>query len=434
MVAADYTHSPTPEEIMEYLDGEGTAAARSALEAHLALCGTCRAVASEQRQLSTSVRGWQMAAAPASLRPPAATWRRRVLPLRMPAWRPSRNAIVAVAAAAAVLLAAFVGRPDGRPQSSASPASTNVGAVPEGSAASVIEQTTEPLGSGRAASFGDATSSGRGMAGGVDSAARYARMPPSPSRGAAQQAGTPSPANLQDLSRPSVIRTGTLRIVVKEFEGVRLAVERLVTSAGGFIDQMTVTGDAGSPRALRGSLRIPADAFAEVSDQVRRLGQVVEDTQGSQDVSDQLIDLGARLASARATERRLTELLRERTGGLSDVLDVERELARVRIEIERLDASTTNLNRRVSYATLTVHVAEERKAGLDPGPWSLASRIRVATADGIEAALESAIGLLLSILRGGPRLLLWVLVLTPAGLLGRWLWRARSGDSRVQTN
>ena len=64
------------------------------------------------------------------------------------------------------------------------------------------------------------------------------------------------------------------------------------------------------------------------------------------------MDLDARLASARATEKRLTELLANRTGRLSDVLDVERELARVRLDIERLDAEKTNIGRRVTYATI----------------------------------------------------------------------------------
>ena len=71
------------------------------------------------------------------------------------------------------------------------------------------------------------------------------------------------------------------------------------------------------------------------------------------------------------------------------MLEVERELARVRLDIERLDAEKTNVGRRVSYATIGVTITEERKAGLDAGPLSLATRIRIAAADGLESALES---------------------------------------------
>jgi hypothetical protein len=228
----------------------------------------------------------------------------------------------------------------------------------------------------------------------------------------------------QDTARkPSVVRTTTLRIVARDFDAVRPAVESVVAAAGGFLDRLTATGGPGSVRALHGTLRIPSDRLGEVSERLRQLGQVVEDTQRSEDVSDQLVDLDARLASARTTERRLVELLRSRTGTLSDVLNVERELARVRIDVERLDAETTNIGRRVSYATVIIDIAEERKAGLTPGPLSFASRVRTAAADGVESALESAAWTLLSLLRAGPILGLWALVLGSAWLIFR---RARA--------
>jgi hypothetical protein len=205
---------------------------------------------------------------------------------------------------------------------------------------------------------------------------------------------------------PAVIRTASLQIVAKDFGGVRAAVEAIVAQSAGFIDQMTITGDTSTARALRGTLRVPGDRLTDALTRLRGLGQVVEDTQGSQDVTDQIVDLDARLTSARATEQRLTELLRNRTGKLSDVLEVERELTRVRLDIERLDAEKTNVGRRVSYATIGLTIMEERKAGLD-GPLSIATRIRVAAADGLEAALESVALTVLFLLRAGPTLMLW---------------------------
>jgi hypothetical protein len=235
------------------------------------------------------------------------------------------------------------------------------------------------------------------------------------------------------LKRPAIIRTVTLRIVTKEFEGIRPTVEGIVAAAGGFVDHMTATGHQASARSLSGTLRIPSDRLAEVADRLRRLGQVVEDTQGSEDVSDQLVDLGVRIKSARATETRLGELLRNRTGTLSDVLEVERELARVRVDIERLDAETTNIGRRVSYATVKLEIVEERKAGLNTGPLSLASRFRIAAANGIESAIESGVGTLLWIVEAGPFLVLWALILGLGWLILRPArgWWTRRKDASV---
>ena len=81
MAAAEYTHSPSPDEIMEFLDGEGTAAGRTAIEAHLADCAACQVIASEQRHLSMEMSEWIVGAAPASLLAPMRS-RRRLLASR----------------------------------------------------------------------------------------------------------------------------------------------------------------------------------------------------------------------------------------------------------------------------------------------------------------------------------------------------------------
>jgi hypothetical protein len=111
------------------------------------------------------------------------------------------------------------------------------------------------------------------------------------------------------------------------------------------------------------------------------------------------------------------------------VLDVERELARVRVEIERLDAETTNIGRRVSYATVIIEIVEERKAGLIPGPLSLGSRFRIAASDGLESAIESVTAALLFLLTAGPFLLLWSVVLGSAWFIIRRVLGSRMSGS-----
>ncbi len=402
MAATEHRHAPTPEEIMEYLDGEGTVASRGLMEGHLAECGHCQVLAREQRRLSETFGGWEVGRAPASLRAPAGR-RRRLLATRFTTWRrPLLATLVAAGAAAAVLLAISL-RSEYRLR--------RISVPPEAFSSAQGPDMSGPQGEAS------------------DHLAMLPERSPEEQREQMAYARQLQPLEqrriaAQDTARkPSVVRTTTLRIVARDFDAVRPAVESVVAAAGGFLDRLTATGGPGSVRALHGTLRIPSDRLGEVSERLRQLGQVVEDTQRSEDVSDQLVDLDARLASARTTERRLVELLRSRTGTLSDVLNVERELARVRIDVERLDAETTNIGRRVSYATVIIDIAEERKAGLTPGPLSFASRVRTAAADGVESALESAAWTLLSLLRAGPILGLWALVLGSAWLIFR---RARA--------
>lgn len=369
---------------MEYVDAEGAGASRAAIGAHLASCAACQAIAAEQRGISEHAQAWTVETAPATLQPPAAPRARVLLPL-VGAWRPSRFILLAGLTAAAAVLLVFL-LPGGGKREREMAISLDSAVRVEGKADKGVVG---------------------GVVGGLSQARAAGEMP--------QSAAPPRV--------PSVIRTATLRLVAKDFTNVRQTVEAIVSQAGGFVDQITVTGDTSTARVLRGTLRVPGDRLPEALARLRQIGQVVEDTQGSQDVTDQIVDLDARLASARATEKRLTELLRNRTGKLSDVLEVERELARVRLDIERLDAEKTNVGRRVSYATIDVTITEERKAGLDSGPLPITSRIRIAAADGLESALESIALTLLFLLRAGPTLLLWGVAAGIAWVFGRRILR-----------
>jgi len=119
----------------------------------------------------------------------------------------------------------------------------------------------------------------------------------------------------------------------------------------------------------------------------------------------------SRLVNARNTEKRLNDVLLNRTGKVGDVLEVEREISRVRAEIERLDAERVNLDRRVSYATVTLQISEQRKATLDIGPQPLSVRLQNAFIDGLSDALEMTTSALLRVLRVAPTLLVWTILL-----------------------
>ncbi len=374
MRATDYNHSPTPEDIMEYLDGEGTAASRSEIAAHLATCVDCQEVAAEQRRISDHARAWSVPPAPASMQAPAAPVGRFAAIGAMR--RPARWMLVTLPAAAALLLVVSLnpGRHDVRSAKAIdaiAPADRDFSAMPVPEAPAL-----------------------KGPASGLAGTLERPRQ------------GLGQASDSLQVRTPSIIRTARLQIVVKDFSAVRGSIEALIAQANGFLDHLTVTGDTSEVRTLRGTLRVPGDRMADTLARLRAMGQVTEDTQGSQDVTDQIVDLDARLSSARATEQRLTELLRNRTGRLSDVLEVERELTRVRLDIERLDAEKTNLGRRVSYATIDVTISEERKVSLD-GPLTFATRLRIAAADGLESVLDSVAAIVLLALRIGPTLLLW---------------------------
>jgi hypothetical protein len=88
------------------------------------------------------------------------------------------------------------------------------------------------------------------------------------------------------------------------------------------------------------------------------IGKVQSVNVSAQDVGEEFVDLTARLVNARRLEARLIELLANRTGRLSDVLTVERELARVREMIERYEGRLRYLQAHVAVSSLNIQVQE----------------------------------------------------------------------------
>jgi hypothetical protein len=396
-------HSPSPEDLMAYLDGEGTPAARAAIEAHLTTCAACQARATGHAQLSHELAAWDTPPAPSSLRAPSTErgWWALTAWLFQP-----RAAVLTLSALGVVAVLATM------------TASSVKRAIVKDRALRVSAETeATPAAHERIA--------GRGRPALPPSAAQPAVG--SVLGGLPGSTPAPPPPDAAVPRGAAVIRLATLKLVARNFPPVRASVEAAVAAADGFVMQLSVSGDPGAARELRATLRVPGDRLTGTLARLRQLGLVVEDTQGAEDVADQLVDLDARLVNARATEKRLSEILQTRTGRLSDVLEVEREIARVRLDIERLDAEKKNLSRRVAYATIELTISEERKAGLDPGPLPLLTQLRLAAADGLQNVFDTVVGVALFALRAGPSLLLW-------GLAATLVWvsvRRRGSRSRA---
>jgi len=215
-------------------------------------------------------------------------------------------------------------------------------------------------------------------------------------------------------------RTASLSLTVKEMDAARAAIEDIEKRHHGYFADLNTEGQSEAGRTLAASLRVPADELDATLGELRKLGHLDEEKQGGEEVSQQHVDLEARLRNARNTEKRLTDLLTKRADKLKDVLDVERELASTREEIERMEAQLRNMEKQVSYASIDVKLREEYKPALNLAPPATGARPRNALVDGYKSAMESALALVLFLFQEGPTILFWLLLLFfPA----RWMWR-----------
>ena len=168
----------------------------------------------------------------------------------------------------------------------------------------------------------------------------------------------PAPAPQADAgslvvdSERQVISRASLDVEVTDVSAAITRLRALIESVGGFIEQVSTSGGP-HPESGYASVRVPSERFLDALDSIERLGKPLGQSLGQQDVTGEVIDLEARLRSELRTEESLLKLL-DRAVSVSDVLTVERELARVRANVERLQGQIDFISKSVALATIAV--------------------------------------------------------------------------------
>ena len=182
---------------------------------------------------------------------------------------------------------------------------------------------------------------------------------------------------------------------MKTLDAAIQRVRQLAERVGGYVGNTTTQTGKGQTRSATLELKIPAARFDEAVSGLSPLGEIESVNIQAEDVGEEFVDLTARAANGKRLEERLLALLAAKTGKLEEVVSVERELARVRGEIERLDGRLRYLRSRVAMSTLTVTVHEPAPI-LPPrvGPGVMGEAFRQAWRNGVEfvAALVASLG------------------------------------------
>lgn len=157
---------------------------------------------------------------------------------------------------------------------------------------------------------------------------------------------------------PMVIRTGHAEITVDSIEAALARLRALAADAGGFVGNVSVAGGAEQRRTASMELKIPTERFDGLVTGLSGVGELDAFHVQAEDVGEEFVDVEARLANARRLEERLLGLMDRSGSKLADLLSVERELARVREQAERLEGRVRYLRTRADMATLVVSLRE----------------------------------------------------------------------------
>jgi Domain of unknown function (DUF4349) len=239
--------------------------------------------------------------------------------------------------------------------------------------------------------------------GGVASSVSDAVAPESPPSGADPLQNV----NASSTAPTMVIRTGQAFIEVDKVDPAILKIRQLAAQVGGYITNSSISGGRDQIRQATLELKIPALKYDQAVGSLSTIGKVETVSSSAQDVGEEFVDVTARVNNSRRLEERLISLLANRTGKLDEVLRVERELARVREEIERYEGRLRYLSARVAMSTLTITVHEPAPIlGNAPGENPIAAALRrawknfIALVAGSIAALGVVIPLALLALVG----------------------------------
>jgi hypothetical protein len=423
-------HPIEPEELMAYLDGELKASRATATAAHLGQCAECQSIVAGFRGVSQNLKTWKAELAESDIPQAIATALVESRPESrnlFPAWRIWRKSWIprwptaAWAGAVAAIFLAVLGTLKFQAGLTRDGLSTHGRQVDY----AVVNQPSDAQGETR--SFAPAPPPPPPAAGPVqardrDRLEQFAKLQSAP---AVKFEQNQSAVERSLVAGPMIIRTAQLSLVTKEFDKARANLEAILKRHHGYVGELKAGGSTGSGRTLTATVRVPSDQLDSTLTEVKTLGRVESESQSGQDVTSQYVDLQARLSNARNTEQRLTDLLRNRTGKLSDVLEVEQELDRVRGQIEQMEAERKTMTNQVSYATLNATIAEDYQAQLQVVPPSTSTRLSNAAVEGYRSMADGVVSLALFLLSTGPSLLLWgVILFLPARLVWKKVRRS----------
>jgi Domain of unknown function (DUF4349)/Putative zinc-finger len=176
----------------------------------------------------------------------------------------------------------------------------------------------------------------------------------------AEEAGkTPSESPAPALANRKLIRNATVELEIVSFDNAVQKITAFANEEHGYV--ATTDSEKQANGKLRGQVvvKLLPENLDRFLQKIRSLGELKNQTLGTEDVTKAYSDTDARLKNAHVMEQRLIDMLKTKTGKVSDLLQVEKELGRVREEIEKMQGELKYWDSQVQFATVAISLAEK---------------------------------------------------------------------------
>lgn len=215
---------------------------------------------------------------------------------------------------------------------------------------------------------------------------------------------TPNPAyrtaenerSISTSSEQKIIKTADLTLEVINVSVSTYMIQSYASKSGGIVQSSSI--NAIKPDRYSGSItiRVPAERFDSVLPEIMSLGKVLSSSIEAEDVTEEYVDLKAQKI-ALSNQLNQYNLIMEKAQNISDILEVQKEIERVMVELDRITGKIKYLENRVAFATITISLHDPPQV-VTPAGYSFAEVIT----DGIAGFVDTLV-----------MIFIWVLTFLP---------------------
>ena len=249
------------------------------------------------------------------------------------------------------------------------------------------------------------------------------------SRSGSAPATSPSPASTAsegELTQRKIVKNASLSLLVRKAEDAASAIAALAEKSGGFVQNSQIYEVSDGVKAGTVTFRVPADKFSEAISEVKKLAVKVQSEQtNASDVTEQFVDIEARLKNLQAQETQYLEILKT-AKTVKDTLDVTQYLMSVRGQIEQLQGQLKYLSRQVDMSTISVSLTAEAEVqvfGIQWRPLTVLKQALKSMLSGLVNFIDALIGFVFGLPVYLARIALTAAVAVFGWKLLRWIWK-----------
>ena len=206
-----------------------------------------------------------------------------------------------------------------------------------------------------------------------------------------------------------VIKTGDLSLKVNNADSTAEKISQIAKDNGGDVQSSNFYQNAKSIKSGTVIVKVPVDRFEKTFNEIKDVATlVVRESTSGQDVTEEYSDLQAQLRNKQAEEQSFLKIL-DMSGKISDILEVTRELSRVRGEIEMLQGRIKLMDSQTNMSTIAVNLTEDTTITFSDTwrPWQVAKETFNALFKDIQGFINFAIVLVIRII---PIIILYILI------------------------